>query len=128
MRVRSRRREGRAFGGTLRALANERNNKKVRKNYCSILFLPTNTSPLISFFPVQLLQKRMGRRRRREGRAFGGVPIAFANKGHDKKVRKNYCSILFLPTNASPLLSLSPVQHLQRRRKREGWAFGDAPM
>jgi len=52
-----------------------------------------------------------------EGCTFGGAPIALANKGNNKKVRNNYTSILFLSTNASPLISFSPVQHLQRRRR-----------
>ena len=63
----------------------------------------------------------------REGPTFGGAPVALANKGNNKKVRNNYTSILFLSTNASPLISFSPVQHLHRRR-REGQAFGGAPI
>ena len=75
--------------------------------------LSTNASPLISLSPVQYSQ----RRRRREGCTFGGTLIALTNKGNNKKVRNNYTSILFLSTNASPLISFSPVQHLQRRRR-----------
>jgi len=72
---RRRRREGCTFGGAPIALANKGNNKKVRNNYTSIFFLSTNVSPLILFSPVQHLQMR-----RREGRAFGGAPIALTNK------------------------------------------------
>ena len=78
------------------------------------------------------MQRRTRRIKRREGRAFGGVPRVLANKGNNKKVRQNYCSILFLSTNASSLISLSLVQHLQkrrrRRRRRERWAFGGVPL
>ena len=97
----------------------------MRKKYPSILFLSTNTSPLLSFSLVHHSQKK---RRRRRGRSFGGAPIALANKGHNKKVRQNYRSILFFypPT---PHLSFSLVHHSQkRRRRRKGWAFGGAPI
>jgi len=86
------------------------------------LILSTNASPLISYSPVQYLQRRRG-----EGWTFGGAPIALANKENNKKVRNDCPSILFLSTNASPLISFSPVQHLQMRR-REGRAFSGAPI
>ena len=71
--------------------------------------------------------------RRREGRAFRGMPRVLAKKGNNKKVRQHYCSILFLSTTALSLISLSLVQHLQkrmmsRRRRREVWAFHGVPI
>ena len=102
-----RRREGRAFRGVPRVLADKGNNKKVRQNYCSILFLSTNASPLISFSLVQHLQKMMRSRRRREGQAFGGTPRALANKGHNKKVKKMSFHFIFTKQHLTSYLLLS---------------------
>ena len=109
---RRRRREGYTSGGAPIALANKENNKKVRNNYTSILFLSTNASSLISLSLVQHLQKRMMSRMRREVWAFHGVRIALTNKGNNKKGEKNLSfHFIFIHQHltSSLLLSAPPL-------------------
>jgi len=119
---RMRRREGRAFRGVQRVLANKGNNKKVRQNYCSILFLSTNASSLISLSLVKHLQKRMmSRRRRREVWAFHGVPIALTNKGNNKKGEKKisfYSIFIHQHLTSSLLLSGPPLTEEEEEEER----------
>ena len=120
---RMRRRERRAFGGVPRLPVDKGNNKKGEKKYCSILFLSTNASPLISFSLAQHLQKRMARRRRRrEGWAFGGAPIALANKRNNKKGEEKllfYFIFIHQHLTSSLLLSGPPLTEEEKEEEAE---------